>query len=146
MRSIHILLMLAIGLQSCKQNKTHFDIQGTVRNITDGQVFFIRAGEKNKVDTVQIHNGKFIFEGNVSEPTFFMIHFGEDQQPGFVLVEPGHTKLTYEMNAANSLSIEGGKEQNTYNQFIKTCKPFFTCIDSIGLVCLKHNTTIMILY
>ncbi len=144
MKKTGILLLCIMGLFSCKQEKNTFTIDGHIERMEKGDIYFIKSGEEKDIDTVKVENGNFTYKGTLTEPTVYMINFGEDQQPVFAILEPGHLTLSYEKDNSHSLLIKGGKEQDIYSNFMKGCQPTITKMDSIGKVAGEHeHDTIM---
>lgn len=114
-------------------------MEGTTKGLPDGELYFIRSGDTKMIDTVKLTGGKFMFESPLTEPTVYMINFGANQQPGFVILEPGHMTLSYDVKEPQQLEVKGGKEQELYNEFISICKPSFMSMDSLGKLAAEHE-------
>lgn len=125
-----LLGLLFIGLASC-QSRKDFEIQGTVKNQKDGQVFFVNL-QSEKQDTVEIKDGKFNLTGIANEPTPFLM-FAPDVLPSQAIFFADHGKTTVEFTAQepSTLKIEGCKSQQEYEEFTKLTKPLLAQFDSI---------------
>lgn len=135
-----IYLLLAVGIiASCNNTKQQAVVKGTVKNMGNGEIYFVKSGEVQDIDTVKVINDAFEYKTDLAEPTVFMINFGAEQQPGFVILENGTTNVKYEMGNLMSLDIKGGKEQEVYNNFIVACKPIFGKMDSVGKVAMANE-------
>lgn len=139
MKQYLLALLPFFFLIACKTQSPDPVVKGTVKNLGDGEIYFIRSGDEKKIDTVKVIKDQFEYQTKVSEPTVFMVNFGPDQQPGFLILESGETTLQYEMGNMNSLNIKGGKEQDVYNQFLTMCRPVFTQMDSLGKVAMANE-------
>ena len=67
-----------------------FKISGEIKGIADGTRVFLDKQDPEKgtqihVDTVEVKNGKFTFEGKSEEPEIESIHF-DGRPEGFILV------------------------------------------------------------
>ena len=133
MKNLNILILMVLIMNACKQDdKT--TVTGTIKNMGNGEIFFIKSGDDKIIDTVKVSNDKFTHEIKLTEPTVYMINFGPNQQPAFAILESGTTTVNYEMNVLNSLKVKGGKEQDVYNNFIEECATDFNSMDSLGKV------------
>ena len=132
MKKIVAFISLLVVLFSCKETNNKFTISGTIKNMGNGEIYFVPSGDVQKIDTVKVINDKYTYEGTASEPIVYMANFGGDQKPAFFIVEPGNITLNYEMNNLESIEIKGGKEQEVYAQYVALGKPFMTQMDSLG--------------
>ncbi len=139
MNRILFAVSCLFGLLSCQQERNIVIVEGNIQPAETNEIYFIRSGDEEKVDTVRVENGTFTFKAELTEPTVYMIHVGEDQPPGFAILEPGKMNLTYSKDNSNHLIISGGKEQDVYNNFMQVCKPFIAKMDSIGQLADKHE-------
>lgn len=134
-----LALLPAFYLLACTSPASKTVVKGTIKNLGDGEIYFIRSGDEKKIDTVKVVKDLFEYRTEVSEPTVYMVNFGPEQQPGFMMLENGETKLSYEMGNMNSLVIKGGKEQEVYNRFLTLCRPVFSQMDSLGKVAMANE-------
>ena len=132
MKKIVAFISLLVVLFSCKETNNKFIISGTIKNMGNGEIYFVPSGDVQKIDTVKVINDKYTYEGTASEPIVYMANFGGVQKPAFFIVEPGNITLNYEMNNLESIEIKGGKEQEVYAQYVALGKPFMTQMDSLG--------------
>lgn len=130
MKQAILLGLLFTGLVSC-QSKKGFEIQGTVKNQKDGQVFFVNL-QTEKQDTVEIKDGKFNLSGIANEPTPFLM-FSPDVLPAQSIFFADHGKTTVEFTAKepSTLKIKGCKSQEEYEEFTELTKPLLAQFDSI---------------
>lgn len=139
MKKSGIVLLCMVGFFACKQEKNTFTLDGHIERMEAGELYFVQSGKENDIDTVKVVNGRFVYKGILTEPTVYMINFGENEQPAFVILEPGHLTLRYEKDNSRSLRIQGGKEQTIYSNFMKACEPTINKMDSIGRVAGEYE-------
>ena len=145
MKKIKFILIGLLGFAACKSSSDEALVKGQVKNMPDGDIYFIRSSDEEHIDTVQVKDGKFEWKTKVQEPTVYMINFGANQQPAFMILESGETKISYVADSLNSIDIQGGKEQDLYNTFIKTCKPVFSSMDSLGQLAVANEENVALL-
>ncbi len=133
MKKWYCLSLMAILFSACTHNE-RAQVSGTVKNFGNGEIYFIKSGDEKIIDTIKVTNDKFSHEFKVNEPTVYMVNFGADQMPAFMILESGTTTINYELNVLNSLQVKGGKEQEIYNNFINECRQDFNTMDSISKV------------
>ncbi|MCC7030640.1 MAG: AhpC/TSA family protein [Chitinophagaceae bacterium] len=133
MKKLSWLVVIALLWSACAKNdKTK--VSGTIKNMGNGEIYFIKSGDDKIMDTVKVTNDQFSYELKVTEPTVYMVNFGAEQLPAFVILENVPTTINYEMNVLNSLQVKGGPEQEVYNSFINECRRDFNSMDSISKV------------
>jgi peroxiredoxin len=145
MTKIVFYSLLAILFAACNSSNDKFVVHGIVKKMGDGEIYFIPAGDNAKPDTVKVKGDQFVYEGTIKEPTFYMVNFGPNQNPSFLVIEKGNITLTYELDAMNSLEVKGGKEQTIYTGFLQACKPIFSSMDSLGKVASANEANPSIL-
>jgi peroxiredoxin len=134
MKRIVTFISLLVVLFSCNESNHKFTISGTIKNMGNGEIYFVPSGDIQKIDTVKVINDHYRYEGDVTEPTVYMANFGADQNPAFLMVEPGNITLNYEVNNLESIDIKGGKEQAVYAQYVALGKPIMSQMDSLGQI------------
>ena len=125
-------------LNACKENPKA-TLTGTVKKFGTGEIYLIEASDEGKIDTIKVENDQFSTSIDVQSPTFYMLNFGQDQKPAFLILEKGETTVEYEMNNFNSLKVKGGKEQDSYDQFITANIPYFEKMDSLGVLANENS-------
>jgi peroxiredoxin len=140
MKKLILASIAVITWASCSLDARKAKVTGTVKNMGNGEIYFIQSGDEKMIDTVKVTGDNFSFEKDLKEPTVFMVNFGAEQQPGFLILENGNTNVSYTMGDINSLHIEGGKEQGIYNSFLTMCKPVFSQMDSLGKVAMANES------
>lgn len=131
-------LLLALFLAACGNSGTQSTVEGEIGQMKTGEIYFIRSGDQQDIDTVKVNNEHFRYETEVREPTIYMVNFGPDEQPGFLVLEPGKTTLKYTMGQNGSLEVKGGVEQGVYNDFLSQCRPLLHQMDSLGQLAMNY--------
>lgn len=112
-----ILIALSAVVMSCNGIIGNgFKISGEIKGLADGTNVFLEKQNKSAaaglitVDTVQVKDGKFTFEGKAEEPEIHSVRFDKTQGGFIVVVEKGN------INAAiNKDSIQLAKVTGTFN-------------------------------
>lgn len=138
MKKVIYFLVGALLFSAC-ENKQKATVKGTVKNMGNGEIYFVKSGDEKDIDTVKVNNDAFEYSTSLTEPTVYMVNFGADQQPGFIILENGSTSVNYQMGNMNSLDVKGGKEQEVYNAFLTECRPIFQQMDSLGKVAMANE-------
>lgn len=112
MKKIALLLATISLLVSC--NKDKYVVTGTIKGIENGKNVFLEkqdeTGQLKAVDTAQVKDGKFSFEGKASEPEIHLIQVdGTNGKVPFIL-ENGEIAMTINKDSIMSTKVTG-----TYN-------------------------------
>jgi len=145
MKKLFFLVLCMVLFYACKTDQTQVRLKGNISGMNDGEIYFIKAGDEETIDTVKVRQGKFSYSKELTEPTVYMINFGSEEQPAFSILEPGDMTLNYSPGVQNSLAIKGGKEQEVYNQFLTSCEPVFKQMDSIASLASAHEEDTLLL-
>jgi len=145
MKKIIIALLPAFLFLACDQKDNKATVKGTISKMGNGEIYLIKSGDEQKIDTIKVVNDAFTYTTSLEEPTVFMANFGPEQQPGFFILEKGTTTLSYEMGNLKSLNVKGGAEQEVYNSFLNACRPTFQQMDSLGQIAMvnEDNTALL---
>jgi peroxiredoxin len=102
-----------------------FEISGNVSGYEDGtSVSFLnqQTGVPEKQATIE--KGKFLIKGNLKEPSFIVLIFG-DQPPAISLfIDHSKIKIEGDKNNLENLSITGSKSQDEFAEYSKEIKPY----------------------
>lgn len=102
-----------------------FVITGNVTGFADGtSVSFLndQTGQPEKQTSVE--GGKFTFKGQVEEPGFRVLVFG-DQPPGVPLfLDNSNIKISGDKNSIDKLSITGSPAQNQFAEYSNAMQPY----------------------
>lgn len=112
-----IVIALSAFVMSCTGIVGNgFKISGEIKGIPDGTNVFLEKQNASPaagviaVDTVQVKNGKFTFEGKAEEPEINSIRFDKTQGGFIVVVEKGNINAII-----NKDSIPSAKVSGTFN-------------------------------
>jgi peroxiredoxin len=131
-------LLVALSITGCKDNNSSdknnisFKVKGEVLHLENGSLIFMNLHKEGKMDTIQIKNGSFSFEGIINEPTPYLI-FAPEILPGQSLfyIDDKTVKITFDAKDPNSLKIISGRTQKEYEQFHEASKSLLSILDSL---------------
>lgn len=132
MKKIFFLILtipfFAFSQSSSEKNissSNDFEISGNVSGYEDGtSVSFLnqQTGVPEKQATIE--KGKFIIKGNLKEPSFIVLIFG-DQPPAIPLfIDNSKIKIEGDKNNLDNLAITGSKTQDEFAEYSKEIKPY----------------------
>ncbi|TDS64160.1 TlpA disulfide reductase family protein [Myroides indicus] len=106
------------------QNRSDFNINGTVKNIDNHQIVYLRTLKADQnifvnIDSVKIENGQFEFQGNIENISYASFYIGKDKYPFFL--EKGNIKANLEKTNQEEhevkTSVTGTKTNDEFNAF-----------------------------
>ncbi|MDQ2718622.1 MAG: AhpC/TSA family protein [Bacteroidota bacterium] len=106
-------------------NNSGFEISGNITGYDDGtSVSFLNEQTGTPEKQTTIEKGKFIIKGQLSEPSFRVLVFG-DQPPAIPLfIDNSKIKISGDKNKLDQLSITGSKTQTQFAEYSKALKPY----------------------
>ncbi|MDP4275546.1 MAG: DUF4369 domain-containing protein, partial [Bacteroidota bacterium] len=75
------------------------------------------VSNKYKRDTAILRNGKFIFQGNISEPKAADITMGNDLNTAHIYIEPGEMKISLTKDKFKEFKMTGSKTQDEASEY-----------------------------
>ena len=115
MRKIFLMLALGSVLFSCKNvGDDEFIITGSIKGVPNGKMVMLQRQDNTlgaiSTDTVKVEEGKFKFEGKVTEPALYMVAVEGVQSKSFLILENGEINIEI-----NKDSVFTNKLSGTYN-------------------------------
>ncbi len=132
MKKIFFLLItipfFAFAQSSSEKNissSKDFEISGNVSGYEDGtSVSFLNQQTNTPEKQATIEKGKFLIKGNLKEPSFIVLIFG-DQPPAIPLfIDNSKIKIEGDKNNLENLAITGSKSQDEFAAYSKEIKPY----------------------
>ncbi|HZI69130.1 MAG: redoxin domain-containing protein [Ginsengibacter sp.] len=120
-----LIFFLCLPVLSFSQSQQGFKISGTVTGYPDGTaVSFLNQQTQTPEKQATIQNGKFTIKGQLSEPSFIVMVFG-DQPPAIPLfVDNSKIQMKGDKDHLDNLTITGSKTETEYQEFSKAMKPY----------------------
>ncbi|MEK6492668.1 TlpA disulfide reductase family protein [Myroides odoratimimus] len=120
------LVIIAFLLMSFTIKDKGFLIKGTTKNIPEGEMIYLKVLDPqtnnfNAIDSVQLRNNSFEFEGNTTYPTYALLELSENVTE-LVVLENGIINFQYDYNDDLSTSTIGTKNNNELNAFHNNIK------------------------
>lgn len=124
-----LVLLLLLPIISCtkqKSNSDHFKINGQIKGGSISQIILnYREGDKMVADTAKVIQGKFTFEGKLTEPVEANIDIMSDM----LWIEPKEMNVIIDMSK-KSITLQGSTTNddqvsylNSIDSIIQTIKP-----------------------
>ncbi len=146
------LSLIGISLISCKSNTkkqpVNFSINGTVKDVNEAKLYFIRPGEDSNpiIDTVRVENGSFVYSGYVEEPMPFYISTNllrtNNKPPTLLFIEPSEMTLDLNMDQIDNAELENSQSQKEYLNYKEEDKPLRDRADSIYSVAIQNKDNV----
>lgn len=102
-----------------------FEISGNITGYDDGTaVSFLneQTGVPEKQATIE--KGKFIIKGQLPEPSFRVLVFGDQPPVVPLFIDNSKIKIAGDKNSLDQLSITGSATQSQYAEYSKALKPY----------------------
>lgn len=115
---MYIMPLVATLLMGCGPGGSSFRIKGKFSDMMGGELYLYNISEQHaSFDTITISSGEFRFEGEVSEPTPYMLVFPNAMEQ-VIFVSPGK-EITYEVSSTDlkNYVVKGTDENKVMNEF-----------------------------
>jgi len=125
MKKLFFLLLFIPFLGFSQSSSKDFEISGNVTGYENGTtVSFLNQQTQVPEKQTTIENGKFIIKGQLTEPSFIVLVFG-DQPPAIpMFIDNSKINITGDKNNLDKLSITGSKSQDEFAEYSKEMKPY----------------------
>jgi peroxiredoxin len=120
MRKLFLLLIVAVILSSCGgKNKNQFSLNGIVRGVDSGMVYLQKtdAGEWITLDSANVTEGKFTFQGDAQSPEMWYLTFKEQQLNFPFFVENSEISLTIYPDSIEKSVVTGSATHAVYMNY-----------------------------
>jgi len=128
MKLIPSVFIIALLFNSCQKNfNNQFKIDGTIDSTSNGnlaKLFFLENLKPIAIDSTEIKNGKFTFEGSLENTDLYYISVGDAKMNLPLILE--NTTYTAHLYADSiySSEVKGGKEQQLFLDYQSAAKDF----------------------
>lgn len=132
MKRIFILLLSLPVLGFCQNTNTQakgtengFVITGSVTGFADGtSVSFLNEQTNTPEKQTTIEKGKFVIKGQMNEPGFKGLIFGDQPPLVPLFLDNSNIKITGDKNAIDKFSITGSPSHTLFTEFSNAMKPY----------------------
>lgn len=127
--SFTTILTLLILISSCTthsvNNPNKYVLKGEISGQDSGIITLFYFHNNTRIqDTAKIENGKFIFTGEILEPTQALLNSRNDSDRVFIYIEPGKMEISVSKGKFEECKMTGSKTQAQSDLLNKTEKPF----------------------
>jgi peroxiredoxin len=125
MKKLFFLIILIPFFGFPQSSSKDFEISGNVTGYENGTaVSFLNQQTQVPEKQTTIEDGKFTIKGNLAEPSFIVLVFG-NQPPAIPLfIDNSKIKITGDKNNLENLSITGSKSEEEFQEYSKQMKPY----------------------
>lgn len=120
MKKLQIALMAMLMTVAC-QTPSGYKISGLVDGAKDGQAVLkkVENGQPVPIDTAEIKDGSFTFEGDIAQPLLHLIYINQNQNPIVLFAEKANIKISAEIDSLGEAQIKGSKSHDLFADFNK---------------------------
>lgn len=123
-KSIILVCFAFLALYSCQQApKTGFTVNGDIQGLKDPYVYFqYRGADSTHFDSSAVTNGKFTFNGQVTNPEMAVIFLKDNKGYVQFFLENADIHITGVADSLNKATITGSKSQDEYVAYNSSVK------------------------
>ena len=118
MKKACLLACLAVLLLvSCGDSQKNFKIEGSFKGFNQGELYVYSLNGSQKLDTIGVSRGEFVYQASISEPTTFVVVFPNYSELP-VFAEPGATvKMKGDASHLKETEIKGTDTNKAMTNF-----------------------------
>jgi thiol-disulfide isomerase/thioredoxin len=134
MRLIYLLFAVvvcthfAVNAQTTTNKKTGYSLSGQLANAGGKKIYLYERAfyqEKNRTDSTKADpSGKFVFRGIVSEPTYYMLQTGANQQAIGFFIENRPMRIDGHADSLYAATVTGSPEESIRQQYDQLYRRF----------------------
>jgi len=125
MKSFFLLLLAVPFFAISQPNSKEYEISGNITGYPDGSSVSFLNQQTNALEKQgTIQDGKFTIKGNLAEPSFIILVFGEQPPAVPMFIDNSKISIKGDRNNLENLSITGSKTENEYQEYVNAVKPY----------------------
>jgi len=125
MKSFFLLLLAVPFFAISQPNSKEYEISGNITGYPDGSSVSFLNQQTNALEKQgTIQDGKFTIKGNLAEPSFIILVFGEQPPAVPMFIDNSKILIKGDRNNLENLSITGSKTENEYQEYVNAVKPY----------------------
>ena len=124
MNTLLKIATLIVVLQSCNaelKNSDGFTLNGNIEGLKNGIVVLAKldlvTNERVDVDSTEIKDGKFAFDGNIESPYLHTLFFNGNQDKIHFFLENSEITITVNIDDIENSSIIGSREDSLFHSY-----------------------------
>lgn len=119
MRKIGFLLLTGLVVLASCGKTDQYKVSGTVEGVSEGQAVLqkIEAQGPAAIDTAEIVDGAFIFEGSVEFPELHLIYIDDNQVPVAFFLENANIKIDADVENMQDAEVTGSELNAKFKAF-----------------------------
>lgn len=124
MKNFGLLVLVLLFIASCQSNSTKYEVSGTVAGLDSGIVYLVKAekGQAVAIDTTNLVDGKFSFEGSVKIPELHYLRLNDRDYFAQFFLENEQIKVAAYKDSLRSTKITGSPITDEFNEYLDEVK------------------------
>lgn len=124
MRNLSLLVLLSLFIAACQSNSTDYQIRGTMAGLDSGIIYLVKAdkGQAVAVDTTELVDGKFSFEGSIEVPELHYLRLSEKDYFAQFFLENEKIKVVSNKDSLRDTKVTGSPTTDIFNEYLDEVK------------------------
>lgn len=120
MKNLPLLFVVIIFMAACQSNSTKYRISGNIAGADSGMVYLVKAeaGQAITVDTAQLVNGSFTFEGQATMPELNYLRLNERDYFAQFFLDNSKIKIEAYKDSLRATKVTGSPETDIFNSYL----------------------------
>lgn len=119
-KSFGVIIALAAGFTACQFGPAKYRISGNIAGLDSGKVYLVKAeaGRAVTLDTTDLLNGSFRFEGKTGMPELHYLRLNERDYFAQFFLENTAIKVNAFVDSLQSTKVSGSSETDVFNAYL----------------------------
>jgi len=120
MKKLLATLVIAFTIFACQTTKDKFSIKGTIAGVETGKVYLqkIVDGRPQSIDTADVVEGKFAFQGKMEVPDIRILRLNEQDYFAQLFLDNSDVKVVANKDSLRSTKITGSPTQDIFKDYL----------------------------
>ncbi len=117
MKNYFIGFLFTLVMASCGAPSGMFRLEGSFRNLNQGEFYLYSLDGKGKIDTIQVRNGQFRYEAAIDEPQAFSLIFPNFSEIPVFAESGASVDINGDASHLKEVNVGGTEENNMMTAF-----------------------------
>lgn len=120
MRNLGLFVLVLLFIAGCQSNSAKYQVSGTVAGLDSAIVYLVKAenGQPVAVDTTDLVQGKFEFEGSIDVPELRWLRLGDRQYFAQFFLENSDIQVVANIDSLQNTKVAGSTSNDTFNEYL----------------------------
>ena len=124
MRNLGLFVLVLLFIAGCQSNSAKYQVSGTIAGLDSAIVYLVKAenGQAVTIDTTDLAQGEFMFEGSIAVPELHYLRLGDRQYFAQFFLENAEIQVEANKDSLRNTKVTGSPLTDTFNEYLDEVK------------------------